>query len=654
MGYCIFCNHCEQDKVNADKEMPCNLLGINVTAMKSCPGWKPIEKTEEQKVKDEEERQRLLAGAKREQPAKSEKKVVAKQPVARQPRKKSVQPVLVKFDPSRPVLKPFAHQVEAINKFKDADDIALFFEMGCGKSFTTLQIAEHKFKKGVIKGLLVVAPNDVHRQWYDDLVNGVDKDHDGIMWQEISVDFEAQCVGGRGGQKELYPFESDDTFKFVSVNVDTFSQPHKWEEIVFWANNNSYMIAIDEATSIKNPDSKRSQRLLYEFNDVTKRGKRIVSSVKKHPVRAILTGTPVTNGPMDLWAMMEFVHPNYFNRNYYSFRAYYGMFTKLTVQTSYGSARDVDVLLTEKTWRGIHDSESYDEARCVFGCSEDTYMTIKHQDKFVGPYKHADELKKLLEPVAVFRKLTDCVDMPPVQYICRQVGMSDAQQSVYNQMKRDLLAQFDNYTCTAKNKLIVNLRLQQISSGFIMGQKEIDPENYDLSVFGSEEAIDNMDVQPNEVVWLGDSNPKLDALMRDVAECDKPLLILTRYSAEAAKIYEMCEKAGYRTGLFTGWKVVGGVDEFKNGNLDILVANSTKIARGFNLQCAHTTLFYSNTFSMEIRQQAEFRTFRMGQQHPCLYIDYTACEVDNTINEALAMKKGLLEYIREKDLSEVV
>ena len=654
MGYCIFCNHCEQDKVNADKEMPCNLLGINVTAMKSCPGWIPIEKTEEQKAKDEEERKRLLEGVNREQPVKHEKKTVAKQPVARQPRKKSVQPVLVKFDPSRPVLKPFAHQVEAINKFKDADDIALFFEMGCGKSFTTLQIAEHKFKKGIIKGLLVVAPNDVHRQWYDDLVNGVDKDHDGIMWQEISVDFEAQCVGGRGGQKELYPFESDDTFKFVSVNVDTFSQPHKWEEIVFWANNNSYMIAIDEATSIKNPDSKRSQRLLYEFNDVTKRGKRIVSSVKKHPVRAILTGTPVTNGPMDLWAMMEFVHPNYFNRNYYSFRAYYGMFTKLTVTTSYGSERDVDVLLTEKTWRGIHDSESYDEARCVFGCSEDTYMTIKHQDKFVGPYKHADELKKLLEPVAVFRKLTDCVDMPPVQYICRQVGMSDAQQSVYNQMKRDLLAQFDNYTCTAKNKLIVNLRLQQISSGFIMGQKEIDPDNYDLSVFGSEEAIDNMDVQPNEVVWLGETNPKLDALMRDVAECDKPLLILTRYSAEAAKIYELCEKAGYRTGLFTGWKVVGGVDEFKNGNLDILVANSTKIARGFNLQCAHTTLFYSNTFSMEIRQQAEFRTFRMGQQHPCLYIDYTACEVDNTINEALAMKKGLLEYIREKDLSEVV
>jgi len=416
------------------------------------------------------------------------------------------------------------------------------------------------------------------------------------------------------------------------------------------------MIAIDEATSIKNPDSKRAQRLIYEFNDVTKRGKKVIASVKKHPVRAILTGTPVTNGPMDLWAMMEFVHPNYFNRNYYSFKNYYGMFTKLTVETSYGSARDVDVLLTEKTWQGIHNCESYDEARCLFGCSEDTYMTIKHQDKFIGPYKHADELKHLLNPVAVFRKLTDCVDMPAVNYIERKVGMSDAQTAVYNSMKKDLLAQYDSYTATASNKLVVNLRLQQISSGFIMGKKAIDDGNWDFDVFGIEDvaALDNKDLAPDEVVWLGDSNPKLDALMRDVAECDKPLLILTRYSAEAAKIYELCEKAGYKTGLFTGWKVVGGVDEFKAGNLDILVANSTKIARGFNLQCAHTTLFYSNTFSMEIRQQAEFRTFRMGQKHPCLYIDYTAASVDETINNALRMKKNLLEYIRDTDLEETV
>ena len=591
------------------------------------------------------------------EPVKAEPEPVKPEPAkpkVQRKRKARIEPVLVRHDSNRPDLIPFAHQAEAIKRYADKDIIPLFFEMGCGKSFTTLQIAQEKFRAGKIKGLLLVAPNDVHRQWFDELVYGVNKDGDGVMWQELQIDFEAQCVDGRGGQKELYPFETSDLFKFVSVNVDTFSTPHKWEDIVFWANGNNYMIAIDEATSIKNPDSKRSQRLLYEFNNTTKRGKRIIASAKKFPTRAILTGTPTTNGPMDLWAMMEFLQPNYFNRNYYSFRAYYGMFTKMTVETGYGS-RDIDILLTEKTWQGIHDCESYEEARVVFGCSEDTYMTIKHQKNFVGPYKHADELRNILNKDATFVKLTDCVDMPPVNYVVREVGMSDIQQATYNSMRKDLLAEYDNYATSAKNKLVVNLRLQQISSGFIMGQKTLNETNWDeMFDDNGNMNLDSFDVMPNEVVWLGDSCPKLDALMRDVAEVDKPLIILTRFSAEAAKIFDMCQKAGYRTGLFTGWKVVGGIDDFKEGKLDILVANSAKIHRGFNLQIAHTTLFYSNSFNMEIRQQSEFRTFRIGQKHPCLYIDYVAAEVDNTINKALRMKKNLLEYIRGSDLEEVV
>lgn len=552
-------------------------------------------------------------------------------------------PVVCNYNADRPSLQLFGHQKEAVERYKHSDCIALFFEMGCGKSLCTLRIAQEKYKAGLIDGLLVIAPNDVHRQWYNELVYGVDVEHDGVMWQELEINFEAQCVGGKNGQSCLYAFEFDKTFKFVSVNVDTFSTPHKWESIVAWANSGRYMIAIDEATVIKNPSSKRSQRLLYEFNNVVKRGRAIIHSEKKFPVRAVLTGTPVTNGPIDLWAIMEFLRPNYFGRNYWAFRAYFGMYTKLAVNTGGNSTRDVDVLLNEKTWHGIHNSNSFEEASMYYGCTEDTYLTVKQQTHFSGPYKHADELKQLIDPVATFVKLVDCVDMPPVTYIERTVHLSDAQQEAYNAMKRDLFTQYGEHTMSAANKLVVNMRLQQISSGFIVGQKEVDVDD-----------LDEVDLSPSEVVWLGESNPKLDALMRDVAEVDKPLLILTRYSAEAAKIYELCIKAGYRTGLFTGWKVLGGVDAFKAGDLDILVANSNKISRGFNLQIAHTTLFYSNTFSMEVRQQAEFRTFRMGQKHTCLYVDYTSSDVDRTINKALRMKKSLLEFIRDKNIKELV
>lgn len=586
-------------------------------------------------------RARALQAAKEE--AAETKKAVVQPPIKRIPK---ALPKTVFADTTMQYMTAFGHQLEAIDKFKDMDEIALFFEMGCGKTFTSLKILEYKYLKGQIKGVLVIAPNGIHKQWYDDLVSGIMID--GVLRHEIAVSLDAQCVGGRGGQSELYPFEESDRFKFVSVNVDTFSTPHKWEPIVEWANSDNYAILIDESTVIKNPTAKRTERILYEFNDVVKRRKTILSSVKKHPVRIILTGTPTTNGPTDLWCMMEFVKPNFFGRNYYSFKSHYGMYTKFTVDTG----REIPIPLTEKTWRGIHDCQDYMQASCLFGCSEDTYLTVKKQVKFQGPYKHLEELKAQLEPVSMFKKLTDCVDMPKTIYIERNVDMSTSQQAAYNNMKNKLLTEFSDHVATAMNKLVLSIRLQQISSGFIVGKK-LEPSEDDNMFVDLEAGFDAADLMPNEVVWLDDQCPKLKQLLSDIDECDKPLLILTRYTAEADKIYNLC-KDKYDTGLYTGWKIVGGIDDFKDGKLDVLVANSSKIARGFNLQIAHTTLFYSNTFSMEIRQQAEFRTFRMGQKHPCIYIDYTASDIDRTINSAIAMKKNLLEYIRNKNVEEII
>ena len=545
-------------------------------------------------------------------------------------------------------VKLFDHQIKARNKFKDKNEIALFFEMGCGKTLTSMMIVCDKFKAGLIDSLLVVAPNDVHKQWFDDLC-----DDESTLSKAIAqegVECSGQIIGGRGGQKQFYEFDDDNRLHIVCTNIDTFSTPHKWEELVEWANSNKTAIIIDEATVIKNPTSKRGQRMLYEFNDVIKRRNTILSSIKKPntQVRFVLTGTPVTNGPMDLWAIMEFIKPNYFGRNYYSFMNYYGMHTKLNVQD-----RVINVLLNEKTWQGIKGCENFAEAFAVFGCSEDTYLTVKTQDHYIGPYKHADELKELLEPNAVFAKLTDCVDMPPVHYITKEVPMSEAQIACYNDMKHDLLAQYDDHVSTAKNKLVVSMRLQQIASGFIMGHEDVDPEELDIPLWMDRDIDEQYDVTPDEVIWLGDTNPKLEQLMRDVDELDKPLIILTRFSAEAAKIYDML-KDKYSTMLYTGWKTTGSIADYKQGKYEICVANTTKIARGHNLQIGHTTIYYSNTFSMELRQQSEFRTFRMGQKCPCTYIDYVSCEIDKTIADALRLKKGLLEYIRDKDMSEVV
>lgn len=537
-----------------------------------------------------------------------------------------------------PQVQLFKHQQNALDKFKNKEEIALFFEMGCGKSLTSTIIACHKFKEHKISSLLIVAPNDVHKQWYDDLTNSESVLSKAIADQGITI--ECQIFGGKKGQKQLWEFDNNGKLHIVCCNIDTFSTAHKWEQVVNWANQHRTMLILDEATSIKNPTSMRSQRMLYGFNRVVRRGKTIVSSTKISPIRCVLTGTPVTNGPMDLWSIMEFIKPNYFGMNYYTFMNYYGMHTKMNLDS-----RTIQVLLTEKTWQGIKACADYGTAYNIFGCSEDTYMTIKHQDKYLGPYKHADELKRLLEPNAVFAKLVDCVDMPSCNYIVKQVSLSKEQEQCYNSMKKDLIAIYKGKTMTAKNKLIVSLRLQQIASGFIMCHTDMTDEDFIKMFEGGEDAYD---LNPEEVVWLGDTNPKLEQMMRDIDELDKPIIIMTRFTAEAAKIYDLL-KDKYSTCLATGWKMVGSIDDFKEGKYDIMVCNIAKIARGFNLQNAHVTIYYSNTFSMELRQQSEFRTFRMGQQYPCTYIDYASCDIDKIIVKALQTKKGLLNYIREKD-----
>lgn len=637
-NHCIFCNNFDVNTRNeSDKTCVCSELNQRVEPLYCCPAY--------------------ISRPKDISPVTGEKKVIVGEPIVfsfgnTKPIPEKVKKTLVSIlkdeyeREEEPDIKLYEHQKLAREKFKDKNEIALFFEMGCGKTLTSMMIICDKFKAGLIDSLLIVAPNDVHKQWFDDLC-----DLESVLSKAIEqehIDCVGQIIGGRGGQKQFYDFDYDDNkLHIVCVNIDTFSTPTKWQPIVEWANSHKTAIICDEATVIKNPTSKRSQRMLYEFNEVIRNRKTVLASVKINPVRIVLTGTPVTNGPIDLWAIMEFIKPNYFGRNYYSFMNYYGMHTKLTVQD-----RQINVLLTEKTWHGIKNCNDFSEASAVFGCSEDTYMTIKHQDHYVGPYKHADELKVLLEPCSVFAKLTDCVDMPPCNYIIKEVPLSEVQKQCYDDMKHDLLAEFEDHITTAKNKLVVTLRLQQIASGFIMGHAE-DMSDEDVPLWYDRINGDDYDVMPDEVIWLGDTNPRLEQLMRDVDESDKPLLILTRFSAEAAKIYEML-KDKYSCMLYTGWKTTGSIDEYKKGKYQICVANTTKIARGHNLQIGHSIIFYSNTYSMELRQQAEFRVFRIGQKFPCKYVDYTSCSVDKAVLEALKLKKNMLDYIRDKDIQEVV
>lgn len=521
----------------------------------------------------------------------------------------------------------FIHQKKALERYRYKSEIPLFFDPGCGKTKTALDIAAAKFADGAIDAVLVIAPNGVHKQWANEEIPKWMRDVDTtVQWRK---------------NKKLFFVEGK--LNIVCTNIEQFSTKTRYLDYVEWVNSHRTMIILDEATRIKNPRAIRTQRLLYEFNTVTKRGKTILKSEPKTVARAILTGTPVTNVPFDVWPMFEFLRPGYFGVNWFGFQNKYGMFHAIQV-----NGRVIRILINEQAWDEIHKCSSFEMANALFGVSLGTYDTVMQQDHYEGPFRNVDQLRDKMLEIAMFVKIEDCIDMPDRTYNRKLLNMSTEQNRVYNELEKYFLALYKGEKVEAKSKLTAYIRLQQIASGFVSSEQI------------PEDEIE--DPPPNKITWFDDL-PKMDQLLCDTEEVvgstDNPtgqVIIVCHFSAEAERIFNTLEHEGYKCCLQTGWKKIGTLEAFKQGKYPILVANIRVISMGFNLQeKCHHMIFYSNTFSLEDRIQVEARIYRAGQKNRCVYIDYVMKDtIDMKVYAALKQKKQLADYIRDTSVEDML
>lgn len=521
----------------------------------------------------------------------------------------------------------YKHQEIALERYRKASAIPLFFDPGTGKTLTSLLIAEAKYNAGEIDALLVIAPNGVHKQWaVEEIPKWLSDVNTTVQWRK---------------NKKLFFVEG--ALNIVCINIEQFSTKTKYLDYVDWVNSHKAMIILDEATRIKNPKAIRTQRLLYEFNHVVRRGKTILSSEPKTVARAILTGTPVTNGPFDVWSMFEFLQPGYFGINWYGFQNKYGMFHAIQV-----NGRVIRILINEDAWEQIKACDSFEKANALYGVNLSTYDMIQQQDSYQGPFKNVEQLRDKMLEIAMFVKIEDCIDMPDRVYNRKLLDMSLEQARVYNELETYFIATYKDEKVEAKSKLTAYIRLQQIASGFVSSEQV------------PEEEIE--DPPPNKIVWFDDL-PKIDQLQVDceeiVGSTDNPtgqVIVVCHFSAEAEKIFDSLQAAGYHCCLQTGWKKVGSIDGFKQGKYSIMVANIRVISMGFNLQeLCHHMIFYSNTFSLEDRIQVEARIYRAGQKQKCIYIDYVMKDtIDMKVYAALKQKKQLADYIRETSVKDML
>ena len=198
--------------------------------------------------------------------------------------------------------KPYAHQLKALEVSWDKKCFAYFMEMGTGKSKVLIDNVSMLYDNGKINGVLIVAPKGVVKNWYEGeipthLVDHIE--HKNILWQSL--------INIKQQKKLDSLFETGEDLHILVMNVESLSTKKGVAFAEKFLNSHRALMAIDESTTIKNPEAKRT--------------KNIVTLGKLATYRRILTGSPVTKSPLDLYTQCNFLHEELLGFNsYYTFR----------------------------------------------------------------------------------------------------------------------------------------------------------------------------------------------------------------------------------------------------------------------------------------------------------------------------------------------
>ena len=188
--------------------------------------------------------------------------------------------------------KPYEHQLKALEKSWAAESYALFMEMGTGKSKVLVDNIAMLYDKGAIRGALIVAPKGVYKNW-DQIEFPVHMpehvEHTKVLWDPTIT---------KKKQVELDTlFDDKEELKILIMNVEAFSTSKGLDFAHRFLNMlcGRALIGIDESTTIKTPTAKRTKNILK------------IGNLAKY--RRILTGSPVTKSPLDLFSQCLFLDP---------------------------------------------------------------------------------------------------------------------------------------------------------------------------------------------------------------------------------------------------------------------------------------------------------------------------------------------------------
>ena len=273
---------------------------------------------------------------------------------------------------------PYKHQLTALKKSWDKIEYGYFMEMGTGKSKVLVDNMSMLYDKGKINGALIIAPKGVYTNWLSQEIPNHLVDHikpKMVLWTATT---------SKTKDKEYQQlFNPDLDLHILIMNVEAFSTKKGVEFAYKFLRTHKTIMAVDESTTIKNPNAKRTKNILL---------------LGKHAqYRRILTGSPVTKSPLDLYSQCAFLDEELLGHvSYYAFRNRYAVM----MDRNFGGRRV----------------------------------------QIVGSYQRLDELEEILKEFSYRVQKKDCLDLPKKIFMNRTVELTKEQKEAYATMKSAALA----------------------------------------------------------------------------------------------------------------------------------------------------------------------------------------------------------------------
>jgi len=376
--------------------------------------------------------------------------------------------------------------------------------------------------------------------------------------------------------RQFHDPDNSHKLHILIMNVEAFSTEKGYSWALSFLNCHKSLMAIDESTTIKNPKAKRTKNILN------------LSTVSDY--RRIMTGSPVTRNPLDLYTQCEFLDPYHLNfTSYYAFRNRYA-----EMKTLHISGRSIQV---------------------------------------VNGFKNLSELSDSLKSFSYRVLKEDCLDLPDKIYMKREIELTAEQKKLYEQMRKEALATLNGKTVTTMTALTQLMRLHQITCGHFSADDGTIQEvkNNRLS-----ELLDVLEeIEGKAIIWAH--------YQHDVRNIFK--LLEDKYGPGSAVHYYGKTLPDQRDYAIRNFK--------ENDKVRFFIGTPQTGGYGITLVQANTVIYYSNGYDLEKRMQSEDRAHRIGQKKKVTYVDIIAEDtVDNKIVKSLRKKINIASEVMGEELKE--